>query len=276
MTAADYPDFQTPQAHATAIAATGVPLLSLSNVIASNAAQTVTHGVIFQTGAKNIIQPSYEMSIEVKAATTPASPFIKVTLQWFDGASGALLDHDDFWVPVSSPSFGPITLLRGTSKGTQVNLQLFDGSSNPDVSVNYALLQSSRVFTRDVCHWDNQGYAPGLVPGYTLPTLPPDTTSLGLLDNATIAASSTNTYLFAPWDGLIEVVCQVNTGSAASLTTAIRPQPDSNFATHPVNFSAVGVAPNAQFVGSRSPLRVDLTNSATSAIAVTFALWAIR
>lgn len=272
----DYPDFQTPQAHATAIAATGVPLLSLANVISQAGAQNVNAGSIFQTGVKNLLQPSYEMTIETKAASAPTTPFVKVTLQWFDSASGDLLDHDDFWTPFSSPSFGPLTLLRGTSKGTQVNLQIFNGSPNPAVSVNYALLQSSRVFTRDVCHWDNEGYAPGLVPGYTLPTLPPDQTSLGLLDNATIPASSTNTYLFAPWDGLIQIVGQVNTGSAASLTTAIRPQPDSNFATHPVNFQAVGVAPNGQFVGSRSPLRVDLTNSATSAITVTLALWAIR
>lgn len=272
----DYPDYQTPQAHANAISATGVPLLSLANVISQAAAQNINAGVVFQTGVKSVLQPSYEMTIETKAASAITLPFVKVTLQWFDAVSGDLLDHDDFWMPFSNPGYGPLTLLRGTSKGTRVNLQIFNPSPNPAVSVNYALLQSSRVFTRDVCHWDNQGYAGNLVPGYTLPTLPPDTTSLGLLDNVTIAAATTNTYLFAPWDGLIQAVCQVNTGSAASLTTKIRPQPDSNFATTPVTFTLAGGAPNAQFVGSRSPLRVDLINAATSAITVTFALWAIR
>ena len=273
----DYQDFQTPQAHATAIAATGVPLLHNANALASQTAQNIGPNSTQATAQINTTQPSYEFQIGAIVAAAPTVPFLLVTFQWSDILSGALIEQLRFWIPAGNPTSGPVVFGRGPSLASALHILLFNPDPAKAMTVAYNLLQSSRVFDKDVWHIDNAGYAAGLVPGFTLATFPSDNACMGVLSGASVGAGATSTWMFGIPSGRLVTLAGDYAGQPASnVNIQVAPGNVNNYGAGAelLDVAAPPAKFTYQFSGTHSPMLLKVQNTATSgALTLNAAMW---
>ena len=146
----DFPDWQAPQAHATAISTTGAPPLVFKNVIDALIGQTINASSSLTrpaSGKFSLNQPGYEILLNVASLTSPA-PIVSVELQWYDSTFGQLLDTETYYF-YSGNVNGHFIHGRGPSKGDSVVVLVTNHSGAGAVTFTYTLLQTSRVFTRE-------------------------------------------------------------------------------------------------------------------------------
>jgi hypothetical protein len=272
---ADFPDFQVPQAHADAIATTGAPLLTLATLVDSQTGKVITAGNVFPGPGKPISQIGYEIQVQVTANSASTVPYAVVALTWVDSGTGITVGSDTWTVPGSSNATPFMVLGKGPSKADKVSVTVTNLDPANSITISYVLIQNSRVYPKDDWRWYNNNNRLTAVPAATLPTLPPDESVLGLVDNVTILASSQDTFLFGMYNGPVTVSYELSSGSAASLMFRVRPQPDSAYSGHNILGAFSNPSPSFQVAGPRAPLRVVVANSATTTITLSFALTAV-
>lgn len=156
MTASDYPDWSAPQAHATAIAVTGVPLLTVPTSVTGNLI-SIAPGASPQFGSFPLNQVSYEIVIAAVATGAGAAGPLSVTMQWNDQTFGVQVATETWYIWPGASAVSHIVLGRGPVKANNVVIAFRNFSGAMTYQVQYALYQRSNVYTRD--DWRSQAYA---------------------------------------------------------------------------------------------------------------------
>ena len=266
MTAADYPDWSAPQAHATAIASTGVPLLTGAASILASGVQSVPHGAAYVSAVLPVSQIGYELLVQAQYPSAATVPYAMVQLLWKDSASGLIVDTDDWVVPgATSPAYWFVRG-HGPTKANQVQVKIINFEPAQSLSAQINILQNSRVYTVDDWRWNNFQNTGLTVPNVTVaPVLPQDETILGIVNNVSVAASSSKSWLAGMYDGEIQV--GYSSGGSVTLSSevlAIKPVPDSQYSAYQTILSQTPPAGNQMIIGVRAPLLVTVTNNSTT------------
>lgn len=155
MTSPDYMDWGVPQAHANAIAITGVPLLTVPTLLV-NLTQTLAAGQDVLSPAYQMPQIAYEVAVfAVDNGSGSAAPLL-INMIWRDATGTFLLGNEEWWIWPGS-SIGTHQIIgTGPCKGAQLNIELKNTSSAMSYSVQYVLYSRSNVYTRD--DWRSVAY----------------------------------------------------------------------------------------------------------------------
>lgn len=207
----DYPDWQTPQAHATRVAATGVPLLRASNQIKQNLGQSLAGGASSTLlTAGNMTQPGYEIGFRASMpAGTGTVPFIAVELLWTDSVSGIPTARRDIVITCGNGIASRITsFFNGPCRGN--TLQVIATNLDPSVTatIDWTINQTSHVYEHDQA---GQLAYPAVAPnGFNNPS---GINGTGVIVSAapTLSAGQTAAFLCALYGG--DVVLEMALGS---------------------------------------------------------------
>jgi hypothetical protein len=215
MTLIDYPDFQTHQAHADAIAATGAPLLSLHTVLAH---ATAVIPASFTTnvpasGKFTVGQTSYEIVLKVGSGGA-AAPVCVVELFWTDSISGLAADYQRFMFFAGATGAEHLIHGHGPSNADQLVVSFTAGLAQ--ITVNYSIMQSSRIYTKHLWRTTNPQTSLPVFSGFSFP--PQDVGAgiiLGVQDS--VAANGAVKYLLPLYTGDVEWNGRDN-GNVASMS----------------------------------------------------------
>lgn len=142
----DYPDWQTPQAHATAIFDTTVPLgRKPTGIFAASTALGGGQNHVLVNQAV-VSQPSYQLYLNFELATNLGTiPFALIELNWFDSASGYSENTDWFWLPAGQLAFCS-ALVTGPCRGDEVTVTLFNLEPAVILNYNVSMTQTSHTY----------------------------------------------------------------------------------------------------------------------------------
>lgn len=195
MSVADFPDWQAPSAHAAQIAQQGVPLLTKSTLLANQTITNLAHGASTGTAGLPVSQIGYEILISPHFALGTTNPFIEVNLLWADSATGLQVGSDSFYLPGCSQPSGLSVIGRGPTKGDQLFVTITNLDTANPMTTGLTVFQNSRIYATDQWRLINSEANNSTVPSYTLPNLPDDESCLGVITNATMAASASLSWL---------------------------------------------------------------------------------
>ena len=201
MTVADYPDWGTPQANATAIAGTGVPLLRLSNTKKFNIGTTIVGGgnsTLLTSGA--MTQPGYEIGVRCSVpAGTGTLPFVAFTLTWTDATTGIATARRDVVATAGNGSGNAVTsYFNGPCRGGNLKVVATNIDPAVTVTIDWTINQTSHVYEHDQA---GQLAYPATAPhGYSNPT---GINGTGVIawQQPSLAAGSTQAVLCALYGG---------------------------------------------------------------------------
>lgn len=269
----DFPDWAPHVATADQIAATGVPLLTLSTEL-GNVTQSIGPSSSGSIGTFDLTQIGYEIMVAASIAGTATNPFPTVLLEWIDTASSIVVATDTFTATASTNILTPlVTIGRGFTKANSVQVTVSNIDTVQTLKVNVAVFQNSRVYPKEEFFWLNQFGAGITVPGSTLAELPPDENCLGIAADVTLAASASSVFLFGMYNGPILVGVAMTIGSLSSLSLGIAPEPTTIYLGHYSMYQGTPSQPSFLIGGPRAPIKMLIANLATTSIKVTVGLW---
>ena len=147
----DYADYQTPQAHANAIATTGVPLLALATSLFNmGAAQSVASGATFTVpgGPFTVNQIGYELFVQVEGNAASILPVGLLTLTWSDSVSGNVVAVDHYSMLGANAAFQQFSG-TGPTKGDTLVVTFHNYDATQAQLFQMSMVENSRVFVRD-------------------------------------------------------------------------------------------------------------------------------
>jgi len=272
----DYPDWTAPQAHADAVAATGVPLLGNPLGLYNDAGRVIVSGAPFTEILQTVRQIGYAGWLSVKFPVAATSPFLQVVFKWIDTVTSTTVATDTFIAPGNTAAGGFVTFLTGICKGDQVQVTLTNLDGAQSATVTFILNQDGITRQRDLCRSYNGVNTGTTVPGFTLATLPDDESCLGMASIA-IPANSQTDVLFAMYNGPVALTYQMTTGAASTLSLALAAMPAASYlGNNPLGLYGPTPPNPVNFNGPRAPVRVRALNNSGLATAVTVALFADR
>jgi len=268
VTVPDYPDWQTPQAHADQIARTGVPLLAAAATLVKGTAVAVPAGAIQQSAVLPVTQTGYAASISAMMPGTATNPFLLIRLTWSDAASALVVDEETYIIPCATSPSSWVTLGSGIAKGDQVVLTIQSLESVQTATVSYVLNQDS--VTRHGNDWysRNNVNMNVAVPTFTVAQLPSDEAVLGIMHNTTLAASSSVTQLLTMAPGrLCQLAGVLTTVAPSAVQIQVSAVPTSVYTTVAYQlFETPSVAAfYFTFLAPRAPMTIKFANSSTVA-----------
>lgn len=257
---------------ADAVGAAGVPLITLATLLERKSDLAVGAGATVYGSSLPVGQIGYEIRIFAQTGAAATVPFVSVALTWSDSGTGDTMQVDTYVVPAAVSPYYFTVAGRGPSKADQVQVSVTNLDQAVSATVWYDLFQNSRVADHDRWEWLN-AQVPGLtVPGWTLPTVPPDRNFLGIVTAATIAAGASDTWLCGMHDGMIQVGINMNAGTLSDLVVSLAPVPSTVYGANNPLYSFHGPPASFQAGGCRAPVRLYLHNASTSSIQVTMSL----
>lgn len=158
----DYPDWQTPDAHAASIFATGVPLYSKP----TNVLNDQLHNLPANVGT-NIIanlavsQIGYQIYLKVASPAGTGLPFCTMTLNWLDSLTGVVIAHEEWSLGAGSASGGSVYLGTGPTKGDLLTVTAFNEDTVNAMTLTTILHENSRVYSRDDWRQESVNSIPG-------------------------------------------------------------------------------------------------------------------
>lgn len=268
MSVADFPDFQVPQAHATAIATTGVPLLTVPNTLISALLQVVAAagGTLVKTAT--FTQVGYALQVIVNFPAAATNPFCEVALTWSDPVSGQVYDEAHYFVAGAAGASGFTTLGNGPVRAGQLTVTVTNLDAAQAATVTLEVAQDSCIRTADRWYWRNATDNGLTVPGFTLAQLPDDEDVLGILHNLVVPASGSLVVLCGMAPGRsVQLSGTVGTISPSSLQFKVQAVPTSVYTTAGdlLDTTPTTAAWNYQFLMPRAPVIWTITNSSTVA-----------
>lgn len=267
MTEVDYPDWQTPQAHATQIAVTGVPLLRFTNNLgfaASAALVGAANVTLLPSMAIN--QPGYEVAVTVSMpAGTGTLPFIRLSLQWLDSVSNIQVARRDVVLACGNAPANALTYyIRGPMHGNRFVVKAVNIDPAVTATIAWTANETSHVYEHDEAI--QNAYAGTAPNGFTNPA-GVATANLVAYTAASIAASGSNTFLCALQAG--DVILNVDAIAAAN-TTKVELFDPAGYITGTANSPIFGVdvaaagSASIQLTLPFSPLLLKVTNLGTA------------
>jgi hypothetical protein len=263
----DYPDFQTPQAHATTISTTGVPLLRMTNTAGSSLADVIGAAadvVIVPQFATN--QPGYEVLIDsYMPASSGTLPFLLVNLLWFDSGTGMVAYRRDLVVPAGNAIANTLECYAyGPMHGDTMAVEVVNLDPAVAQTIQYSVNQTSHVYSIDEAK--QYAFAATAPNGFVNPK--------GVLaanvvaaTSPTIGAAASAQVLCGLYSG--DVVMTVDNSSSGSPVTVLLFDP-AGWATGTVNGEvySLTVASGATLIQPLTlpftPLVLKLSNTATA------------
>lgn len=229
----DYPDYATPQAHASAIAVTGAPLLTLGGTLLTSTTFTLAGGQAQATAALPITQLGYEVQVKLSTGSTATVPFVDVTMQWSDGAGNNVVAQEKWMLPCGSAANYVMTG-SGPTKGGSLVVKLANQDPAVTATVTVVVLVNSRVYTRD--RWVANAIV--TVPGFTLPGGDPLRDILATIDGVVVTPGTSISRLFPPYAGDVMVYAEQVGVGAANSAAKLQVAPTSVFSTGDLYSSA--------------------------------------
>lgn len=223
----DYQDWQTPQAHADAIAVTGVPLLAnpvqAYMVQGQNLPAGSNNNVLLDTAAQPVTDLSAALSYEVRGViqSNAASlvPFCRLRFEWWaDQAMQFLLYRDEWIIPCGDTNQGPTTYGSGPVRGGFLRVLVDNWDTVNAMTVNdFELYLSSRP-----CQFKQPDLRSANVnahnPAYSVPGDGDNFDGLvGAIRNGALAAGQTVSWLFGLYNGAIDIQASV-TGTTPNVS----------------------------------------------------------
>lgn len=277
MTTPDYADWQEPQAHATAISQTGVPLLNaaalleqaLGVVIPTNGASTFGPWTITQTG--------YSATIGVLFPSGSPTAFVKVQLQWIDSVSNALVARETYFLPGSFSANAWVTLGSGLAKADTLKMVITNLDATGTATINITVDQDSVVRGGDRWYFDNEADNGLSTAAATSATYPPDEFCLGVWASSGVSASSQASRLFGMAPGRAVQFSYSASGPASpSGTLQAVAVPNSVYTAGAIlaEFPLTSLTGSFQFIAPRGPVVLHVNNGATSTLTFTGGMFA--
>jgi hypothetical protein len=217
----DYPDWQTPQAHANAINATGAPLNQQSKKISNNTLN-VAVGASTDVGTFSIPNICYELWVSVQ--NNGANPgFLIVHMDWLDSATGLLLLTRKYKIVAGATGSPHTVKITGPVHADTVDVTMeSESDSTSAMGITWQLIGTSRLYTRDTFRSVQQHTG-----GFTLAGAKPE---YGILLNASpvVAAGVTQLFAMPCYSGRIYIAAHTTSG-ANNMTVEINEQVGSVF-----------------------------------------------
>lgn len=265
----DYPDFQTPQANATSISLTGVPLLRQTLPLAHGSNVSIGAGSsINPVSTAPLNQPSYEIALGVNLpAAAGTVPFCQIVLQWVDTTLNTVTDTEVFIVSAGNgPGNSLIYVLHGPCRGDALNLLFENLDPAQTMTVSYVVNTTSHVHEYD--RLAQFAYAAVAPITFSNPAGNPNTGVLAVI-NASIAGNTSIQRLCAVWSGTV-ILSMDNTGQANSISVTIE-DPATLYSTVALGhlykfFLAAGASQTVQLVWPHGPVLISVANNAANAI----------
>lgn len=204
----DYPDYQTPQANATAIAGTGVPLLTLANALIDETAVSVSSGSPVSypaSGEQSVTQIGYEGQLILDGGGSSLT-VLEVELAWFN--NGIQVCVETFYLMPPTTAYVHEVQFSGPTKGNGLiaTLSCVEGTL---VSVGtFIMLQNSRVYTKSI--WQTT-YFEGTFPNGDSAIAADPANGIIAAASVSVPAGTTNTYVLPFYNGRYQI--EANSGS---------------------------------------------------------------
>lgn len=261
------------------ISTTGVPLLTQSSVLTSNASgQGIAANSSFQTAKIATNQIGYELLITPSySVVNGANPFMFIAIGWWDSVTGLLVDKQTFVTCLSS--FAAINSvpcrIKGPSKADQIQLTLYNLDPAQPISTPYVLTANSRVLSQDYIDWpvdQKENGASILIPGHTLPAfILPDSRTLAVAENSALAASGQDGWIIPPHSGLAYINVEETGVGGANMAISWQPLPSTIYGSAPtpwlVNDIMVAGNPNklnyTDIIMPNAPTQLNIKNNGT-------------
>jgi hypothetical protein len=267
VTVTDYPDFQTPQAHADRIAVTGVPLLRLTTQLVNGAGVVLAGGASTQLlPSVSVNQPGYEIGIQAyMPASSGTLPFVHLALLWWDFATGLFGARRDMVITAGNAAANFQTYyVRGPMHSNMFRVDGINVDPAVAATLTFMVNQTSHVFEQDEARqYSYVGTAPN---GFANPAGVP-TTNLVAFANPTLAASASSSFLCALYSG--DVVLNID-NSTSSAAVTINLQDAAGIASAHVlgnlfkTVVAAGATLSVPLTLPYTPLVLKVTNAATT------------
>ena len=268
MTVLDYPDFQTPQAHATAISTTGAPLLTLAGTLLTSTVFTLTGGQSQSTSALTVTQLGYEVRFKLSIGSTATIPFVDVTLIWTDAAGANIVAQETWMLPCGSGA-NYIVTGTGPTKGSMLTVTVSNQDPAITATVTVIVLTNSRIYRRD--RWIAGTTV--AVPTFIIPGGDPRRSILCVIDGVSVGVGVTISRLLPPYHGDVLIYCEQSGVGAANSTAKFQVAPTGVLGTGDLwSGSPTGGAGTGLSVVHRFPRCCTLfsfTNSGTVSASIT-------
>lgn len=135
---------------ASEISTTGAPLLALSTTpaLGNPGVQAFAVGQTRSYGFMNMPQISYEISASISANAADTNPYMQVSLEWRDSATGLIVARENWYLA------GPATVANtysgtGRCKGDQLKVSVTWNGTNISGNCQFLISNTSRIYTRD-------------------------------------------------------------------------------------------------------------------------------
>lgn len=212
----DYPDYQTPQAHASAIYAQRVPLAkgtaavgsAINQTVAANTSQQVVTTAVFD-------QPAIQATLAAKLpAAAGGTPFAQLWLVWFDSATNLIIAERKYSIG-SGDNVLNVAGLIGVARGQLLNVDIVNLHATQPLTYDWSVAGISHVPADDDWRQDN----PNPVNTFTLPGGDPTAGVLAVI-NAAVAVGTPVARMTAASNRLCRVVVD-NTGGTSAVSVVI-------------------------------------------------------
>lgn len=154
----DFPDWQSPQAHATAISITGAPLLNLHNDLINQAGTIAAGNTILTIPDVGFAQPGWEALVQLEMPNTATKPYPRVTFIWKDLALGTFIWQDAWHMMAGNILAGNnVYQGRGPTLGNRLGVTIENFDPAQILTYNIQVWQTSQLPARADFRQDDQG-----------------------------------------------------------------------------------------------------------------------
>ncbi len=202
----DSPDWQPHVGLATQIANTGAPLLAFKtelDFLVGSSLPAATSTTRPASGQFTIGQTAYEIIIKTSTVSSPAA-IISAELQWFDSSSGIQVDDEIYYFYEGNLTTPHNVHGRGPSKSDRLVIVFTNHSATIGCTISYVLLQTSRIYTRELWRTFNPGGAAQVFPGFTAATFDMSSNILSA-DSFALLHNTTQTIVLPLYTGTVQL-----------------------------------------------------------------------
>lgn len=255
------------------IAASGAPLLRLSNVLLNQATGTLAvnagSGQIYNGPATQI---SFELTVNaINAASATLASFLHVIVQHVDSASGVVLFTQQYSMGAGPAGGNGHTIsLSGPCKADTLKVALYNSAhSNDSVTYTCTVVASSVPYQTDRM----ESTSIGGIAGFTSPSFNIQQGILASAQAVAVAAGASAQYVLPMYSGLVQLCANSTSGSSNLVCTfyAI----DANAISYPLYVQRTdgqGRIDSGPIMLNRYQCYLDLNNGGSAAQTLTFAL----